>query len=67
MTGWAVNSIAKAVEGSIPFSPNIIINNYYILMFNIIKFSPYSSMAERNTVNIFIDVRFILGAKAKDI
>ena len=25
MTGWAVNSIAKAVEGSSPFLPNYII------------------------------------------
>jgi hypothetical protein len=34
MTGWAVNSIAKAVEGSIPFLPNIvIIFYYYILLF----------------------------------
>lgn len=26
MTGWAVNSIAEAVEGSSPFLPNLSIN-----------------------------------------
>jgi hypothetical protein len=52
MTGWAVNSIALAVEGSIPFLPNL---NMYIA-------SLYSSMVERDTVNILIDVRFTLEA-----
>jgi hypothetical protein len=36
-TGWAVNSIAKAIEGSNPFLPNIFL---------------ISSMAEQNTSNI---------------
>ena len=53
MMGWAVNSIAKAVEGSIPFLPTNIVY---------IKHGLYSSMAERNTVNILIYVQFMLKA-----
>ena len=33
----------------------------------LLYYSLYSSMVERNTVNILIDVRFILGALAKNI
>lgn len=54
MTGWAVNSIAMAVEGSSPFLPSVAGQG------NI--FSLYSSMVERNTVNICISVRFTLEA-----
>ena len=33
MMGWAVNSVAKAVEGSIPFLPNHkYIHNYKVLI-----------------------------------
>ena len=86
MMGWAVNSIAKAVEGSIPFLP---INckrvaHYSLAILNkkkktkcamcfalhkkvcdareIISKSLYSSTVEQNTVNILIDVQFILRA-----
>ena len=47
MTGWAVNSIAKVIEGSIPFLP----------------ISPYSLKVEQDTVNVLISVQFTLGAK----
>lgn len=44
MTGWAVNSIAEAIKGSIPFLPII-----YCLC---------SLKVKRNTVNIYISVQF---------
>lgn len=39
MMGWAVNSIAEAVEGSIPFLPKIqiIYHNPYVYIKYIIK------------------------------
>jgi hypothetical protein len=49
MTGWAVNSIANAIKGSSPF------------LLSCIK-SSNSSMVERNTVNILINVQFIFRA-----
>jgi F0F1-type ATP synthase assembly protein I len=59
--GWAVNSIAEAVEGSIPFLPNYLFNfclffitytkqlkNIMIEIYKILV----SSMAEQDTSNI---------------
>jgi hypothetical protein len=38
MTGWTVNSIAKAVKGSSPFLPKKIINLFYsVLSLNVLK------------------------------
>ena len=85
MMGWAVNSIAKAVEGSIPFLPiNCkVVAHYSLAIVNKktkcamcfalhkkvcdarekkINKSLYSSTVEQNTVNILIDVQFILRA-----
>ena len=84
MMGWAVNSIAKAVEGSIPFLPIKckVVAHYPLAFVNKktkcamcfalhkkvcdarekINKSLYSSTVERNTVNILIDVQFILRA-----
>ena len=43
MMGWAVNSIAEAIEGSIPSLP---------ILFNKSKSILTSSMAEQDTSNI---------------
>ena len=51
MTGWAVNSIAKAIKGSIPFLPiGIYIYIYINLYYNM---NPNAGIGRQDTLKIY--------------
>ena len=56
MMGWAVNSIAEAVEGSIPFLPNC---KHALLVFMLLYTSIYDLVLNYYTwINLFYELFF---------